>query len=152
MKMTLKISLVAVLAAAVGACAVTAQQVSSLRGSDVAAADVAPVTQTYAGKMPGQQALIPRSFKEEPPLIPHSIDGFDEITATGNACLDCHISDTFNGKKMPRVGQSHLRKPASVGAAPELNMQRWQCNSCHVAQTDARPLVGNDFKGNLARP
>ncbi len=152
MKRTLKISLVALLAVTVGACAVTAQQVSSLRSSDVAAADVAPRTQTYAGKMPGQQALIARNFRQEPPLIPHSIDGFEEITVTANACLDCHISDKFNGKKMPRVGPSHLRQPASAGAAPELDMLRWQCNSCHVAQTDARPLVANDFKGLLARP
>ena len=152
MKMTLKISLLALLSISVVACAITAQPVSSLRSGDVAAADTAPLTQAYAGKMPGQQALITRNFKEEPPLIPHSIDGFEEITATGNACLDCHISDQFNGKKMPRVGPSHLRKPALAGAAPELDMQRWQCNSCHVAQTDAKPLIGNDFKGSMVKP
>lgn len=151
MNMTLKFSLAAVLTVAVAACAITAEKVSSMRGSDVAATDVAPIDQPYLGSKPGQHALIARTFTGQPPLVPHKVDGLDEITATDNSCLDCHIHDEFRGQKIPRVKQSHLVTPVSVGAAPVLDMQRWQCNSCHVPQIDAKPLVENSFKGNLSR-
>ncbi len=152
MNMTLNISLVAALSVLVAACAITADPVSSLRGSNAASVDQAPIEQAYAGKKPGgQQNLIARTFKGQPPLIPHSIDGYEDITATENACLDCHISDQFRGKKMPAVGPSHLLKPTSSNAEPVLDMQHWQCNSCHVPQIDAKPLVENTFRSNLTR-
>jgi len=147
MKMTLKISLAAVLSLA--SCWSAAQQVNSIRGSDVTSVDNAPIVQPYVGSKPGQQALIVRTFKEQPPLIPHKVDGFDEITATDNACLDCHSHTEFRGQKIPRAGKSHFVQPVSTSAAPVLNMQRWQCNSCHVPQIDAKTLVENVFKGNV---
>ena len=149
MKTTLKTSLASVLFVA-SFCGHGAE-VNSLRGSAADAIDSAPSVHAYMGRKPGNQELLLRTFKEQPPLVPHSIEGYEEITATDNACLDCHISDEFKGKKMPRVGQSHLLKPASVNAEPALNMQRWQCNSCHVPQIDAQPLVENLFRPNARR-
>lgn len=150
MKMTLKLSLLAVLS--VASCWSAAQQVSAMRGSDVTAADTAPIEKPYLGSKPGAQALIVRTFKEQPPLIPHKVDGFDEITATDNACIDCHIHEEFRGQKIPRVKDSHLVTPVSASAPPVLNKLRWQCNSCHVPQIDSLPLVDNVFQGNLTRP
>jgi len=43
------------------------------------------------------------------------------------------------------LGKSHLVKATDANAEPQLNMLRWQCDSCHVPQVDAKPLVGNDF-------
>lgn len=146
MKTTLKLSLAAVLS--VAACWSMAQPVSSMRGSEVSASDTAPAEQPYLGSKPGAQKVIARTFKEQPPLIPHKVDGFDDINATDNACLDCHINDNFRGQKIPRAGKSHFVQTADAKAPPELNMQRWQCNSCHVPQVDAKPLVENSFKGN----
>ena len=147
MNTTLKLTLITLLALSVAACAVTTLPVSSLRGSDAATADVAPAALSYGGKKPGQGELIARAFKGQPPLIPHSLDGINEITTTDNDCLDCHITDEDRGKKMPRVAQSHLLPAASAAAEPELNMRRWQCNSCHVAQVEAKPLVENAYQG-----
>jgi cytochrome c-type protein NapB len=149
MNMTLKISLAAVLS--VASCWSTAQQVSAMRGAEVSATDNAPIVQPYLGSKPGQQALITRTFKEQPPLIPHKVDGFDDISATDNTCLDCHSHTEFRGQKIPRAGKSHFLAPATADAAPVLNMQRWQCNSCHVPQIDAKPLVENTFKGNVSQ-
>lgn len=149
MNMTLKISLAAVLS--VATCWSTAQQVSAMRGAEVSATDNAPIVQPYLGSKPGQQALITRTFKEQPPLIPHKVDGFDDISATDNACLDCHSHTEFRGQKIPRAGKSHFVQPVTADAAPVLNMQRWQCNSCHVPQIDAKPLVENTFKGNVSQ-
>lgn len=148
MNMTLKVTLAALMTVVVAACAITTEPFSSLRDSSVNAADSAPVEKAFVGKRPGQHALIARTFEQQPPLIPHTIDGYEEINAKENACLDCHISDNFKGKKMPMVSKSHLLKSVSSNAAPQLDMQHWQCNSCHVPQTDAKPLVENYFKAN----
>jgi nitrate reductase (cytochrome), electron transfer subunit len=150
MKTTLKISLLTALCIAVAACATSAVDVNTLRGSSVNAADAAPTDKAYLGKSPGQLVLIERTFEGQPPLIPHAIDKYD-IAPEANDCLDCHISDDLNGKKMPMLPKSHLIRTADAAAEPALNMRRWQCNSCHVPQVDAKPLVDNDFKGSLVR-
>lgn len=145
MKKSLKATLLATLAVTLVACASTAVQLSTLRTHSVSSADAAPDDKAYAGKRPGQQALIARTFEKQPPLVPHTVDGYF-ILPGDNTCLDCHISDEFKGKKMPMLGVSHFLKPSKPGAEPVVDMQRWQCDSCHVPQVDAKPLVGNDFQ------
>lgn len=147
MKTTLKFSLAALLS--VAACWSTAQTVSAMRSSEVSAVDKAPEIQNYLGSKPGGQALIQRNYQQQPPLIPHKVDGFDDINAEENTCLDCHIHKEVRGQKIPQVKESHLVKPVNP-AAPELHKSRWQCNSCHVPQVDAKPLVENIFKGSAA--
>ena len=149
MKMTLKISLAAALT--VASFWSVAQQVNSIRGTDPTSLDNAPIVQPYLGSKPGQQALIVRTFKEQPPVIPHKVDGFDDINATENSCLDCHSHTEFRGQKIPRAGKSHFIQPAVANAEPVLDMKRWQCNSCHVPQIEAQPLVENVFKGNVGQ-
>ena len=149
MKITLKMTLATVLT--VAACWSLAQPVTSMRGSEVSSTDEAPVDKPYLGSKPGAQKLIARTFEGQPPVIPHKVDGFDDINATDNACLDCHINDNFRGQKIPRAGKSHFLPNADAKAPLELNMKRWQCNSCHVPQVDAKPLVENSFKGKLAK-
>jgi len=146
MKKSLKVSLLAILTLTVAACATTAVQLGTLREQSVSSADNAPIEKTYVGKRPGQQALIARTFEKQPPLVPHTVEGYF-ILPGDNTCLDCHISDEFKGKKMPMLGASHFLKPSKPGADPVVDMQRWQCDSCHVAQVDAKPLVDNDFQG-----
>lgn len=144
MKRSVTITLAAALAAVVFGCA-QFSGVATLRGADTAAADVAPAEQkVYAGKKPGLQKPIARTFKEQPPLVPHATDNFDEITVTENQCMDCHSPEKYKEKNAPKLGDSHL---ASAGKM--LTMDRYQCNSCHVPQVDAKPLVELNFVGNL---
>ena len=80
--------------------------VQTLRGADTAAADQAPDAQkAYTGKKPGLQKPIARTFKEQPPLVPHATDNFDEITVEENQCLSCHSLEKFKEKKAPKIGQ-----------------------------------------------
>ena len=146
MKKTTTIIVLAVLCSAVFGC-VGVQQFQTIRGADVPTADQVPQDLAYQGKRPGELKLIERTFEGQPPLIPHSIANYEEITVTENPCIECHISDDFKGKKMPRVSNSHL-VAAPTAAKPELvlSMSRWQCNSCHVPQVDAKPLVDNSFQ------
>lgn len=137
----------AILSAAVLGC-VAVEPLQTMRGTEVPAADQAPQDMAYQGKRPGELRLIARTFEGQPPLIPHSITNFEEITAKENSCLECHISSDYRGKKMPRVSDSHLvAKPTAAKPDPELHMSRWQCNTCHVPQVDAKPLVENEFLG-----
>ena len=131
---------------------VRAQPINTLRGSDAASADQPPLDRAYIGGKPGGQKLITRTFKGQPPLIPHTVANYEELTADDNPCLECHISDEFKGKKMPRVSDNHLvpGKKASDGSLV-LNMTRWQCNNCHVPQVDAKPLVDNTFAANAKK-
>jgi cytochrome c-type protein NapB len=147
MKTTIKFTLAAVMTAV--ACWATAQTVTSMRGADVTGQDAAPADLVYQGSKPGAQKLIPRTYENQPPLIPHKTDGFSDITSEENACLDCHIHDKFRGQKIPRAGKSHFVANADPKAEPQLDMRRWQCNSCHAPQVDAKPLVENQFKGYL---
>lgn len=145
MKKTATMIALAVLCSAVVGC-VGVQQLQTIRGADVPAADQAPQDLAYQGKRPGELKLIERTFEGQPPLIPHSIANYEEITVTENPCMECHISNDFKGKKMPRVSNSHLVSPPTAAKPePVLSMSRWQCNTCHVPQVDAKPLVENSF-------
>jgi cytochrome c-type protein NapB len=151
MNKTFKLSLLAVVAIAVVACASSGPQVNSLRGKSANMADDnALQAKAYVGIRPGQTPLIARNFAAQPPLIPHTIENY-EIGATENACWECHSSDDLKGKKMPMVGKSHLLVSTDPQAEPKLNMQRWQCDSCHVPQVDAQPLVDNVFQGLVSK-
>lgn len=144
----MKRSVTMILAAALAAVAFGCTQfggVSSLRGTDVAAADRAPAeVKTYAGKKPGLQKAIARTFKEQPPLVPHAVDNYDEITVAENQCMDCHSLAKYKEKNAPKLSDSHLDAGKKL-----MLMDRYQCNTCHVPQVDAPPLVGNTFVGNI---
>lgn len=149
MKKTVSLVLATILASVIG-CATSTGPVS-MRGSAVDAPDRAPEIKTYSEKTPGvgEQRLIARTFADQPPLIPHAIEKYEPITAEENACLECHVSDELRGKKMPKMGASHFSKTVKeADGSPAVEMSRFQCNSCHVPQVDAKPLVENLFVGN----
>ncbi len=48
------------------------------------------------------------------------------------------------------MGDSHFSKTRKEkDGSRAVEMVRWQCDSCHVAQSDAPPLVENTFVGNV---
>ncbi|RLJ68439.1 nitrate reductase cytochrome c-type subunit [Sulfurisoma sediminicola] len=148
---------VAVLAAALFASIsdIAAAQVHSLRGVQPDTVDKAPQDLQYQGQKPGRQKPIDRTFKEQPPLIPHTLNNFDEITLEENQCMSCHGPEKYKEKNAPKLGDSHMSMVDVPGGGMNkvVNMTRWQCNSCHVPQVDAKPLVDNTFKGNItAKP
>ncbi len=141
-----RLAIAAAAALVLAACA-SQFPISALRDKDVAAADTAPTIKTFPEKSPGgTQVLIPRTFTGQPPLVPHAIARYEPITVEQNDCLDCHISDELNGRKMPRMGDSHFVAPVASGN-PAVDMARYECTTCHVAQVDAKPLIENDFVG-----
>ena len=90
------------------------------------------------------QQIIPRTFEQQPPLIPHTVKGYN-ITQNFNKCMDCHSSERAKETKATKVGASHYetREGAKL---PNISPRRYFCMQCHVPQFDAKPLVENTFK------
>ena len=144
MKRTISLVFGLLLAACAGIPQQTAQTPKSMRGVDATAADPAFAEKTYLGKKPGLQKPIERTYKEQPPLVPHAMNNFDDISLEENQCLSCHGPDKFKEKNAPKLGDSHFMPDKTT-----VSMARYQCTSCHVPQADASPLVDNAFVGNV---
>ena len=127
-------------------------------GAGAAAPDAAPVKlQSLRGNTPinktpepdvaklePDQPTAPRSSNVEPPLIPHSIRGY-QITRNFNKCMDCHAWSKARETGATKVSVTHLR---DAGGKELMNIspRRYVCTTCHVTQTDVAPLVGNTFQ------
>ena len=119
-----------------------------MRGAEITAADQAPDAKKYLGGKPGGQEKVARTYRDQPPVIPHAVENFDEITLEENQCLTCHSEDTYKKKKAPKIGDSHFRDRDGK-VLPTTSSLRHNCTQCHVPQVDAPPLVENDFKGDI---
>jgi nitrate reductase (cytochrome), electron transfer subunit len=128
-------------------CAQQFAGIKSMRGDDVAAADPAAPMREYKGEKPGLQQKIARTFQDQPPVIPHAVTNFDEITLEENQCMTCHSREKFKEKNAPVVGDSHFLDPATGKTLAKMSMARHNCVQCHVPQVDAPPLVENRFVG-----
>jgi cytochrome c-type protein NapB len=90
------------------------------------------------------QDPIPRNYEQQPPLIPHSIKGYN-ITQNFNKCMDCHAWTRVKETKATKVSITHFRTREGTELA-NISPRRYFCLQCHVPQFDAKPLVENTFK------
>lgn len=106
------------------------------------------------GAVPGDAPVLPRAFPGAPPVVPHDIRDFTPITATQNACADCHSTAARTPGGPTPLPASHYTDSslASAKAGDKVVGTRWVCTSCHVARTDAATLVGNSFSGQRLPP
>jgi nitrate reductase (cytochrome), electron transfer subunit len=120
---------------------VTAQTVSSaLRGpaplnEEGPAPPMTPMRNTAEREM--------RNYPEQPPVIPHSIDGY-QIDINGNKCLSCHARARTAESQAPMVSITHFMDRDGQFLA-SVSPRRFFCTECHVPQTVATPPVSNDF-------
>lgn len=91
------------------------------------------------------QGGIPRSYKEQPPMIPHAIDKY-EISLRLNGCLKCHSEETYQAEKAPKLGDSHYLDRDGK-RLDKVSMRRYFCTQCHAVQLEGAPLVDNAFQG-----
>jgi len=137
MKLVRVLMVAAVTAAfSVGAVA----EIQSLRGSTDLAADANTIEKHKQMKVKGG---IERSFQQQPPMIPHSVEK-DKITLKGNTCMKCHSEENHEKEKAPAIGDSHYLD-RDGNKLDKLSSRRWFCDQCHAPQADAQPLVQNDF-------
>ena len=144
MAKTMKIlAAVALLAAtaAIGSSVVAQDRgVKALRAAPVNQADVAP--DLYKQSTPADG--FGRAYRQQPPLIPHKIDGY-QISTDNNACMTCHDWPGNTRVKAPKISETHYvdRQGARLD---KVAGTRYFCTQCHVPQADAKPLVGNSFE------
>lgn len=146
MKTQTKLSM-AVLAACFSFSVLAADAPKSMRGIDVAAPDAVASEKAYVGSRPGTTKPVARTFSTQPPVIPHSIENFDEINLETNQCMDCHSAATYQKKKAPKVGDSHFVNRDGQ-KLDEASAARHNCVQCHVPQVDAPALVDSNFQGD----
>ena len=84
-----------------------------------------------------------RNYPEQPPVIPHSIEGY-QIDINGNKCLSCHARARTGESQAPMVSITHFMDRDGQFLA-SVSPRRFFCTSCHVPQNVASPPVSNDF-------
>ncbi len=113
----------------------------SLRGN------IAP---NEASQIPSWKRLPPdhdpnqRSFVQQPPMIPHHIEGY-RITLRYNKCLTCHSWANYRDAQATKISPTHF-KDRDGNELANIAPRRYFCTQCHVPQVDAKPLVENTFK------
>jgi cytochrome c-type protein NapB len=124
-----------------GAQAYGQEQLESLRGTlDIDRDSRAPALKEWQPDRPP----IPRDYVQQPPLIPHSIEGY-RINLNSNKCLSCHSWTNYIEAGATKISQTHFSdRDASVMA--NVAARRYFCTQCHVPQVEAGPPVGNDFE------
>ena len=84
-----------------------------------------------------------RNYPEQPPVIPHSIRGY-QIDLNSNKCLLCHSRKATELSQAPMVSVTHfMDRDGQVLAS--VSPRRFFCTQCHVTQLNVRPLIGNTF-------
>jgi len=121
--------------------AATAEHVVSLRGHTPLDEDTAAPELKHWDK---DGRPIERDYVQQPPLIPHQIDGY-KINQKFNKCLTCHSWANYRESGATKISQTHFEdRDANVLA--NISARRYFCTQCHVPQVNARPLVENTFE------
>lgn len=117
-----------------------AEKLQSLRGAEI----TAPDQESDLFKREKDRAPIEREYVQQPPLVPHSVQGYN-ITKNFNKCLDCHSWSRYKETGATKVSLTHF-KTRDGQELSNISPRRYFCMTCHVPQTDAKPLVKNNFK------
>ena len=120
---------------------VVAAEVKSLRGETALddSGSAAEVKQYLKDNKP-----IARDYLQQPPLIPHKIDGY-LINIKHNKCLSCHSWKNYREHNATKISQTHFESRDGA-VLSNVSARRYFCTQCHVPQIDGRPLVDNTFQ------
>ncbi len=101
-----------------------------------------PVSQdSYTLEIPGRNETFTRSYENAPPMIPHSLEGFNVITRDVNPCVACHSPDAASAFGTLEPPLSHVVSASDKTLQPN----RYNCNLCHVQQLNVPDAINNDF-------
>jgi len=135
-------SRVAVITAAIVAIATaaSAQTASALRGSAPLDTEAAP---PLLARPVDSSARQVRNYPEQPPLIPHAVEGY-QIDLNSNKCLSCHARVRTGESGAPMLSVTHFMDRAGQVLA-SVSPRRYFCTQCHVPQYNVQPPVKSDF-------
>ncbi len=118
-----------------------AGQIQSLRGGVPIDAPSVPADVKHVQR---EREPIPRDYVQQPPLVPHRIDGYT-INLKYNKCLTCHSWRNYRKSGATKISQTHFADRQNNVHA-NIAARRYFCTQCHVPQADAQPLVENEFR------
>ncbi len=84
-----------------------------------------------------------RNYPMQPPTIPHKIDGY-QVDLRVNRCMACHSRRVTEATQAPMISVTHYMDRDGNFLA-DVSPRRYFCEQCHVTQTDAKPLLENQF-------
>lgn len=120
------------------------REVQSLRGdTEIPDENVAPAQ----SRQNTQAGSFERAYRQQPPLIPHKIDGY-QIDRAANQCMQCHDWPYNVDQEAPKISETHYIDRDGV-ALDQVSPRRWFCTQCHAPQSNAKELVRNDFKSAM---
>lgn len=122
-----------------------ADQPQALRG---AAVDE-PVAVDTSLQWEERKGRIQRNYRQQPPLIPHSVDQY-QIDLRVNQCLSCHDWSKAGERNAPTLSMTHYLD-RDGRETDRIAGSRYFCNQCHVPQADTPALVDNVFQPSFAR-
>ncbi|KZL27423.1 nitrate reductase cytochrome c-type subunit [Pseudovibrio sp. WM33] len=122
-----------------GASSFAADTISQMRNADILTQDAAP----RIPKVVNSDERQVRNYPEQPPLIPHKIDGY-QIDKRLNKCMTCHSRTAIEKSQAPMISITHFMNRDNQFLA-SVSPRRFFCTQCHVPQTEAKPLVENTF-------
>ncbi|TLU66952.1 nitrate reductase cytochrome c-type subunit [Thalassotalea litorea] len=120
--------------------AAVAEEIATLRNNTAIDEDVNP---EYIPKATNDDIKQARNYPMQPPLIPHSVRGY-EVNLNVNKCMSCHARSRTNDSQAPMVSVTHYMDRDGNFLA-EISARRYFCNQCHVPQLSTEPKVANDF-------
>ena len=120
---------------------VYAEQPTSLRGEEKLN-ETSSVNEMKRYQKDG--VVITRDYVQQPPLIPHKIDGY-QITSKYNKCLTCHSWNNYKRSGATKISQTHF-EDREKNVLANVSARRYFCVQCHVPQATTAPLVENTFK------
>jgi nitrate reductase (cytochrome), electron transfer subunit len=85
-----------------------------------------------------------RAYPEQPPTIPHSIEGY-QLSVNTNCCMSCHKREFTLGSGAPMISITHFQTRDGQMLA-DVSPRRYFCTECHVPQANVSPLVENRFR------
>ncbi len=120
--------------------AVAAEPIATMRGATEIPEQGEPPRMTDWNNSDKRQV---RNYPEQPPIIPHKVDGY-QVDLNSNKCLSCHARSRTGESGAPMVSITHfMDRDAQFRAS--VSPRRYFCNQCHVPQRQVEPLVENDF-------
>jgi cytochrome c-type protein NapB len=130
-----------ILAACFTASFVMAQNIPELSGPQpdpMQSVEAAPIPRFVADDVRQM-----RAYPEQPPVIPHSIEGY-QLSVNTNRCMSCHTREMTQGSGAPMISITHyMTREAQMLA--DVSPRRYFCTQCHVPQADAPALIKNTF-------
>lgn len=98
--------------------------------------------------MPKDNGKIALNYVNQPPMIPHSIKGY-QITKNTNQCLNCHGIESYRLTGAPRISPTHFTD-RNGNVTSDTAPRRYFCLQCHVPQAEVKPIVENEFEPTKA--